>query len=169
MLYDVEQVAIKLNVSKVTIYNKLKLKEFKDKILIKQGKTYIDDDLINLIKDNLKLTTKLNDDYTEPMEEPQNTINDEDIVNINKELISALLEQLNVKDIQIQELNNRLAAEQELTKNRQVLELKRQPQDIKALEEHFKTIDNSLLEVRERMLQRKNESSKSIFQKIFKK
>lgn len=51
MLYDVEEVASKLNVSKQTIYSKLKLKMFKDKVLIKQGKSYIDDDLFNLNKD----------------------------------------------------------------------------------------------------------------------
>ena len=42
MLYDVEQVANKLNISKMTVYNKIKLKEHKDKVIKKSGKTYID-------------------------------------------------------------------------------------------------------------------------------
>jgi hypothetical protein len=176
MLYDVDQAAIKLNVSKQSIYNKIKLKEFKDKIIIKQKKTYIDGDLLNLIKDTLKVKSifNMNDNIEEPEESPniEAITLDDDLLNLNKDLINTLIEQLKVKDIQIQELNNRLAVEQELTKNRQVLEL-RQPKDIKLLEEHFKDLDKNLLDLRERMEQRKetqqqkSNEHKNIFRKIF--
>ena len=62
MLYTVEQVANKLNVSKVTIYNKLKLNQFKDKIVISQGQTMIDDNLLSLLKQSIKFTVKFIDD-----------------------------------------------------------------------------------------------------------
>lgn len=166
MLYDVEQVASKLNVSKQSIYNKLKLKEYKDKILMKQGKTYIDDDLLKMIQDNLKTKANLNtNDATQTQEEPQdedNTINDEDILNINKALISALLEQLKEKDIQIHELHK-------LMENSQVL-LRDKPQDLKQLEEHFKDLDNRLLKTVKIMEERKQQQqeNKSIFHWLFK-
>jgi hypothetical protein len=168
MIYTVEETAIKLNVSKQAIYNKLKLNEYKDKVLIKQGQKYVDDDLFNLIKDNLKFKNNLNSDNiihpTIEDEKAQDSISNDDLFKLNKELIDTLHEQLKIKDMQIQNLNDRLATEQELTKNRQILELKQQP-DIKQLEEHFKNLDNKLIEVREQMQQRKNK--KSIFN-IFK-
>ncbi|MGU8608409.1 hypothetical protein ACV3RW_15750, partial [Clostridium perfringens] len=54
MLRGVDEVARELKVSKTAIYNKLKLKEFKCKIVKKQGKLMVDEELFNLIKDSLK-------------------------------------------------------------------------------------------------------------------
>lgn len=67
-----------------------------------------------------------------------------------------LNEQLREKDKQIKDLNERLTEAHELTKNMQVLQLRQQPQDVKALEEHFKEFDSRLAEIREDMQQRKN-------------
>ena len=119
MLYTVQQVASKLNVSKVTIYNKVKLDEFKDKIVTKQGQAMITEDLLNLIKDTLKLTNSFNaneDTSTsreaqKTTEEPQSADDitiDDSVVNMNKELLSALLDQLKEKDKQIEELNEQI-------------------------------------------------------------
>lgn len=69
-----------------------------------------------------------------------------------------LNEQLREKDRQIKDLNDRLTEAHELTKNMQVLQLRQQPQDVKALEEHFKEFDNKLAEIREDMQQRKKKS-----------
>lgn len=171
MLYTVEQVANLLNVSKQTIYNKLKLIEFKDKILIKQGQKYIDDELLSLIKNNLKIKSNFKDNNNlntqAEAEKIQDIIADDDLLNLNKDLIYSLLEQLKVKDKQIEDLNNRLEQEQELTKNMQVLQLKQQTTDIKALEKHFNEFDNKLLEIRERMQNKKHK--KGFLNKIFKK
>jgi hypothetical protein len=161
MIYTVEQVANKLNVSKVTIYNKLKLNQFKDKTVTKQGQTMLDDDLINLIKDSLKFTYRFTDtdnidtpiepkETLEENENPQDTIINDDVLNINKELVKALLEQLKEKDVQLNNLNERLKQEQELNKNNQVLQL-RQPQETKQLEEHFALVDEKLINIREQM------------------
>ena len=59
MLRTVEETAIQLGVSKTTIYNKLKLKEYKARIVKKQGKSMVDDSLFNLIQEGLKVKMKL--------------------------------------------------------------------------------------------------------------
>ena len=61
MLYTVAQVANKLNVNKIKIYNKLRLKQFRDKTVIKKGQIMIDDNLLKLIKDSLKITNNFTD------------------------------------------------------------------------------------------------------------
>lgn len=176
MLYDVEQAAIKLNVSKQSIYNKIKLKEFKDKVVKKAGKTYIDEDLLNLIKESLKFNKDLNNEVeTEKAESTTNeetAVDTEELLNLNKELIKTLIEQLQSKDIQIQELNNRLQQEQELHKNTQVLLQQEQAKpncDIILLEEHFKEVDNKLMEVKEQMEQRKEKNNKGFLDRFFSK
>jgi len=158
MLYDVDQAASKLNVSKQSIYNKLKLKEYKEYIIRKSGKTYIDDDLLNLIKDNLKFKSTIENEKMEKPAKQEDSTDTTDLLNLNKDLFNALMnqlkeqaKQLETKDVQIKDLNDRLAAEQELTKNRQVLELKQQ--------------DNKLLEE----VAADQEPKKGFFQRIFKK
>lgn len=173
MLYTVAEVSNLTNLSKVSIYNKLKLKEIQEHITKKQGVTYIDETGLNLIKDNLKLNA---DDLKD--------LNDSDIDNsINKD-IEIDTEDLNVKDDYINYLkleNERLWQElkdknlqignlQRLVENGQVL-LREKPQDIKALEAHFKDLDNRLIAVREKMEEKKQhqENNKNFFCRFFKK
>jgi hypothetical protein len=82
-----------------------------------------------------------------------------------------LKDQLKEKDIQIHEKDNQIHELHKLIENSQVLLKYKPQQDIKLLEEHFKDLDNSLIEVRERMEERKNKNSSktNIFQRIFKK
>lgn len=173
MLYDVEQVADKLKVSKMTIYNKIKLKEFKDKVIIKAGKRYVDEDLLNLIKDTLKTTVELeNNIESKDIEQEQNQEvprYEESLNNFKDDYINYLKEENKKLWEEIQDLNNRLAAEQELHKNTQVLF--RSQQEPKLLEEHFKELDLKLIDLREKMEQRKEEQKKKegILQKLFKK
>lgn len=174
MLYNVDQAAIKLNVSKQSIYNKIKLKEYKCKTIKKSGKTYLDDELLNLIKDSLKIKSNIEsqveNDNIENLSNKEIATDTNELLNLNKDLFNTLIEQLKEKDLQIQELNNRLATEQELTKNMQILHLKQHQPDTKALEDHFKEVDIKLLEIREQMQQRKiQQERKGIFKKIFKK
>lgn len=178
MLYDVEQVASKLNVSKQAIYNKLKLKEYKNKIIIKQGKTMLDDDLIKLIQDNLKFKSNMNtDDNSDPKIEPKEadtTMLNDDFINMNQELIKTLLDQLKIKDMQIQEkdtqikaLNDRLQQEQKLHENAQVLLRQEQQKPQLLLEEHFKQVDDRLMELRAQLEKRKEDETKGVFQRLF--
>ena len=124
---------------------------------------YAKDDTLDIhwIKDSLKFTNNFIDtgnidtpiepqEATEETEKPQEKNIDDDALSINKELINALLEQLKVKDIQLNEFNERLKQEQELNKNNQVLQL-RQPQQMKQLEDHFVLIDEKLMNIREKM------------------
>ena len=52
-MFTVEEVAEQLSVSKVTIY--AKLKKFDDRVVLKQGKKYITEELLSLIKQDLKV------------------------------------------------------------------------------------------------------------------
>jgi len=110
MFYTVEQSAIKLKVSRATVYNKIKLDQFKDKVIMMQGQTMLTDVLINLIQDNLKGRFDLNvDENIEPQEaitkeqKTDTTCLDQNYVKLNKEYISTLLEQLHKKDSQMEE------------------------------------------------------------------
>lgn len=163
-----------ISISKQSIYNKIKLKEYKDKEVKKQGKTYIEEDLLNLIKDSLKLNTDFKEDLKhkdiqEPQERDIPAVKD-DILNMNKELIKALLEQLKEKDLQIYALHK-------IVENSQVL-IKEKPQrDILQLEEHFQGLEIKLMDIKEQMIQRKDqeqnikyegEGKKNWFRKILK-
>jgi len=148
MLRTVEEVAITLDVSRATIYNKLKNKSYKNKTTIKQGKTMIDEDLLNLIQLELSITNKHNNYIKKEQPKVDTPIIEDDFVKLNQELIKSLIEQLAdtkslLKDAnllikekdaiitnQLNESNIRLKDQQELTRNGQVL----QSQNIKYIE-----------------------------------
>ena len=54
MIYTVAEVAELVSLSKASIYNKLKTKEFKEHISKKQGVTYLDEIGLDLIKSDIK-------------------------------------------------------------------------------------------------------------------
>ena len=165
MLRGVDEVAKELKVSKTAIYNKLKLKEFKCKIVKKQGKSMINDDLFNLIKDSIKVKNKVeNKEFilgNEIDSKNEIAMDREDSFNLNKSLIDTLIAQLEEKDKQI-------AALHKLIENNQVLLKKEQEAkvNILELEDHFKEVDNKLNSIKEKMNQRKE--NKSFFKNFFK-
>lgn len=162
MLRSVEEVAIELRVSKTAIYNKLKLKEFKDLVVKKQGKSMIDDDLLQLIKDNLRYKDIVNDEQSCNLEDEEISVDEDDLINFNKELINGLLNQLNEKDKQIAELHK-------LIENSQVLlkEEKKSNQNQLLLEEHFKEVDQKLQSIMREKMDNKKSEKKNFF-KFFK-
>ena len=162
MLRTVEETAIQLGVSKTTIYNKLKLKEYKSRIVKKQGKSMVDDGLFNLIQESLKVQNEVENDKIENDVNAEISIDEEGLFNLNKELIENLLNQLKEKDNQIAELHK-------LIENSQILLKEEQKKSDKQLylEEHFEEVDNKLQDLREKMEQRKS-NNKSFF-KIFSK
>jgi hypothetical protein len=176
MLYTVSEISDLINLSKVSIYKKLKLKEFESHVTQKQGITYIDEVGFNLIKDSLKLKedvkTGLNNDNIDSELNTEISIDSEDLT-INKELVKTLIEQLKVKDLQIRELNDRLSAEQDLHKNTQIIlksEQDKPKQDLLLLEEHVKEFEGRLAVVKENMEQRKEtRETKGIFNRFLKK
>ena len=162
VLRTVEEVAIQLDVSKTTIYNKLKLNEYKELIIKKQGKSMVDDDLFNLIKDSLKVKNIVENEEIENDIDQELAMDEDGLLNLNKELISNLLEQLKEKDKQISELHKLIENSQILLKEEQ----KKTEQQL-YLAEHFEEVDNKLPDLREKMEQRKNDK-KGLF-KIFSK
>ncbi|MCJ8341698.1 MAG: hypothetical protein MJH09_02435 [Cetobacterium sp.] len=166
MLRGVDEVAKELKVSKTAIYNKIKLKEFRYKVVKKQGKSMIDEELFNLIKDSLKVKNKVEYKYyiegNKGDVKSEIVIDREDSLNLNKSLIDALIVQLEEKDKQIAELHK-------LIENNQVLLKKEQETKINVLEleDHFKEVDNKLNSIKEKMNQRKEK--KSFFKNLFKK
>lgn len=163
MLRTVEETSKELNVSKTAIYNKLKLKEFKDKIVKKQGVSMVDDTLFNLIKDSLKFKQTVETEETNNTENPEIAMDEDSLMNLNRELIHNLLDQLKEKDKQISELHN-------LIQNSQVLlkEEKHKAENQLYLQDHFQEVDTKLQDIREKMLEKKN-NKHTLLDKIFKK
>lgn len=162
MLRTVEETAIQLGVSKTTIYNKLKLKEYKYRIVKKQGKSMVDDGLFNLIQESLKVQNEVENKENENDVNAEISIDEEGLFNLNKELIENLLNQLKEKDKQIAELHKLIENSQILLKEEQ----KKSDQQL-YLSEHFEEVDNKLQDLREKMEERRNE--KKGFFKIFSK
>lgn len=162
MLRTVEETAIQLGVSKTTIYNKLKLKEYKSKLVKKQGKSMIDDSLFNLIQEGLKVQNEFENKEIENDVNAETSIDEDGLLNLNKELIDNLLEQLKEKDKQISELHKLIENNQILLKEEQ----KKSEQQL-YLAEHFEEVDNKLQDLKEKMEQKRN-YRKSFF-KIFSK
>ena len=184
MLYTIAEISSLINISKVNVYRKIKVKELQTHISKKQGVTYIDEEGLTLIKHTLKGSTN----KSKSVNSASNNISldddiaiDTDNLNIKNDYIELLKQQLKIKDLQLKEqltvkdlqisnLNERLKQEQELNKNSQILQLKQQPQEnIKLLETHFEELDSKLEEVKSKMLDRKTqEKQKSFFGKMFK-
>lgn len=165
MLRGVEEVASELNVSKTAIYNKIKLKEFKSKIIKKQGKSMIDEDLFNLIKDNLKVKNEVeNNEISTNIENDVklDVSKDREVkLNFNQSLIDTLISQLEEKDKQI-------AALHKLIENNQILLKKEKDnkENILELEAHFKEVDNKLNLIKDKMNSKREK--KNLFKNFFK-
>lgn len=143
MLKSVEEVATELGVSKTAIYNKLKLDEYKDMVIKKQGRSMINEQLFNFIKENLKFKNVVDEDNKEipvidedKKKDKKEDKKDEAIVKLNDVAVNCLVDQLKEKDKQIQELHR-------LIENSQIL-LKQEQKNCESqmqLEEHFKEVD----------------------------
>ncbi len=168
MLRSIEEVSIQLGVSKTSIYNKLKLKIYKDKVVKKQGKSMVDEELFNLIKDSFKVENKVENEKKENSVEQEIAMDRDDIFNLNHRFNIELIEQLKEKDKQIERLQKLLENSQKLIENNQVLLKQQQDKEInsKLLEEHFKEIDYKLVDLKDKMEKRKDD--RNIFN-IFKR
>lgn len=172
MIYTVAKVSELVNLSKASIYNKLKLKEFKSYLTKKQGITYISEEGLKLIQSDLKYY------------KANNTVNaevatDSDFINTLKEDINYLKDQAKQKDLQfdnqlkekdrqLENYSERLKQAHKLIENNQILLKEKPKQEILKLEEHFQALDNKFVDIRQYMLERK-EPQKGFFKKILKK
>ena len=153
-MFTVEEVSKLLSVSKVTIY--AKLKKYESKVVVKQGKKYVTEELLSLIKQELNLKECLKVENNTGAINQEIATDRDDLINLNQDLINFLKQQLEEKDKQIEELIN-------LNKNNQILLKQQQDKEInqKLLEDHFQEVDQKLMDLRDRMEEKKN--SKKIF------
>ena len=180
MLRSVSDISDLTGLSKVSIYNKLKLKEIAPFVIKNKGVTYVDEDGVTLICEGLKLKenalNSLNDSLKIKQDEMAVSIDIKEIeefklnlkelklnhINTLKDEIEILKDQLREKDKQIEELIN-------LNKNNQILLKQQQDKEINQLklEEHFQEVDQKLMDLREKMESQKEE--KKSFFKFLKK
>lgn len=163
-MFTVEEVSKLLSVSKVTIY--AKLKKYESKVVVKQGKKYVTEELLSLIKQELNLKECLKDNLK--VENDKEVINQEiatdrdDLINLNQDLINFLKQQLEEKDIQLREKDKQIEELINLNKNNQILLKQQQDKEInqKLLEDHFQEVDEKLMDLRERMDEKKKSKKK---------
>ena len=151
MLRSVEDTAKELKVSKTAIYNKLKLKEFKDLVVKKQGRSMVDDTLFNFIKDSLKLKEIVENEDGNSTEEAAISMDEDGLFNLNKELINNLLEQLREKDKQVAELHKLIENSQVLLKEEQ-----KKTDNQLYLADHFEEVDSKLQDLKDKLEQKRS-------------
>lgn len=175
MLMKVSDVSKLTGLSKVSIYNKLKLKELKPYIVKNKGVTYVTEGGVNLIKDNIRLKDNITPYELNNKEiEESNNKNEEiqafkeqlkglsdDYLNSLKGEIASLKELIVEKDSQISELHKLIENSQVLLKKEQ------QKKDSQLLlEEHFQDVDKKLMDIKIKMEEKKEgekKDKKSIF------
>lgn len=178
-MYTVEEIANELDISKVTIYSKLR--KFPDEVVVKKGKKYVTDKLFDVIKDELDskkddkvhdIKVSINGSVVEEVDEAT------EISELNKGLIDAVIGQLNEKDIQLKEKDNQIKTLQKLIENSQMLLKHEQEKDLKkiSMESHFEEFDKKLTDIKEKLDQRRKleielkerREKKKLWNRIFK-
>lgn len=170
MFYTVAEIAVLTGLSKVSIYNKLKLKELKPFIVKKKGITYLTEDGLKLINEGLNaFTDEIKIDMEEPSGEAENGDFTESI-DIKDDYINYLKAENERLWAEMEEKNNQIEKLSQLVENGQVL-LREQPkQDIQLLQEHFNQTDEKIIQVRERMQSKQEDyqvDHKGFWSKLF--
>ena len=168
-MYDALKISKHLNISKVTVYAKMKLPEIKAFLIFHNGKTCVDEEGLEAIKQCLKY----NQTAEEEVAATDVTQLKEDMIDILKNNIEFLKQQLNVKDGQLYDINKLLENTQVLfrqdqEKNKAILSL---PETIK---EHDIQLVNTLTQTLERQkikaaAEEELHRKKGIFQRLFDK
>ena len=180
MLRSVSEVSVLTGLSKVSIYNKIKLKEMEQYIVKNKGITYVSDEGIALIKEGLNLKDKdlntLNNVKKSNEDEVAITIENKDfeefkleLKELNKEYLNSLKFENEFLKKQLDEKDKQIAELHKLIENSQIL-LKEEQKKSEAqlyLAEHFEDVDNKLQDLREKMEQKRTEKV-GLFKKIFK-
>lgn len=180
MLRSVAEVSVLTGLSKVSIYNKIKLKEIQQYVVKNKGITYVSDEGIALIKEGLNLKEEtlnsLNNNFKIDKDEVAISIENKEIEEfkvelkeLNKDYLNSLKSENEVLKKQLEEKDKQIAELHKLIENSQILlkeEQKKSEQQL-YLAEHFEEVDNKLQDLREKMEQKRNEK-KGLF-KIFSK
>lgn len=169
-MYTIKEISDLLQVSKVTLYKKLKLKEMEQYIVKRNSVTYVDSKGLEVLRGLLTLKeefTELNEELKEVKSEAEKevaaTVENEEFKGLTDDYINhlkgentKLWNQIEEKDKQIEELLNRIESMSKLVENSQVL-LREKAQDPLQLEERFENIQSKLEEVKDKMNQRHEE------------
>ena len=180
MLRSVAEVSVLTGLSKVSIYNKIKLKELEQYVVKNKGITYVSDEGIALIKEGLNLKDKdlntLNNTEKSKEDEVAITIENKDfeafkveLKELNKEYLNSLKSENESLKKQLDEKDKQIAELHKLIENSQILlkEEQKKSESQLYLTEHFEEVDNKLQDLREKMEERKN--NKKNFFNIFSK
>lgn len=180
MLRSVAEVSVLTGLSKVSIYNKIKLKEIEQYVVKNKGITYISDEGIALIKEGLNLKEDTLNNLNEKLKVDELEVaigieNKEikdfkvELKELNKDYLTTLKSENEVLKKQLEEKDKQIAELHKLIENSQILlkeEQKKSEQQL-YLAEHFEEVDNKLQDLREKMEQKRNDK-KGLF-KIFSK
>ncbi|MDB1956930.1 hypothetical protein PMY38_16005 [Clostridium tertium] len=180
MLRSVAEVSVLTGLSKVSIYNKIKLKEIEQYVVKNKGITYISDEGIALIKEGLNLKEDTLNNLNEKLKVDELEVaigieNKEikdfkvELKELNKDYLNTLKSENEVLKKQLEEKDKQIAELHKLIENSQILlkeEQKKSEQQL-YLAEHFEEVDNKLQDLREKMEQKRNDK-KGLF-KIFSK
>lgn len=182
-MYTVKELSNLLQVSKVAIYNKLKLKEMESFIVKRNSVTFVDEKGVEVLREIFNLKSTIKEVETEAEHEVAASVEnskfkydlnlkDDGLNHGSNELVEGLKEeietlkevnnnlwmQLKTKDKQINELLDRIKESQELVKNGQILLKEKEQHNPVMLEKHFSEFDKKLDGLREKMESRKDES-----------
>lgn len=176
MLYDATNIAKQLNISKVTVYAKLKLKEIKPLVINKYGKAYVDENGLESIKQSLKYNQSTIAEGEVAATAGIELLKD-DMIETLKTNIDFLKKQLNVKDEQLLCKDDHIKGINQLFENTQVLFKQEQAKSITilALPEVIKEHDIELVETltaalkrqKEEFLKEKHNQKKGFFNGLF--
>lgn len=180
MLRSVSEISVLTGLSKVSIYNKLKLKEMKDYIIKNKGVTYVSEEGYTLILDKFNLKKEglnnLKNDTKNIKDEIALDIENKDIEEfklefkkLKQDYIKSLKLEIENLKVQLEKKDNQINELMGLNKNNQILLKQQQDKEINQiqLEDHFKEVDEKLGELKSRMDNRKSE--KTSFWNRFKK
>ena len=126
MFYTVAEIAVLTGLSKVSIYNKLKLKELKPFIVKKKGITYITEDGLKLINEGLNTFTDEIEIGTEEQQETAENWDFKESKDIKDEYINSLKIENDRLWLEMKEKNKQIEKLSQLVENGQVL-LREQP------------------------------------------
>lgn len=180
MLRSVAEVSVLTGLSKVSIYNKIKLKEIEKYVVKNKGITYISDEGISLIVEGLNLNDDklngLNFHLKREREDVAVNIGNTDfkefkleLKELNKNYLNSLKSENEVLKKQLDEKDKQISELHRLIENNQILlkEEQKKSEHQLYLAEHFEEVDNKLQDLKEKMEQKRN-YRKSFF-KIFSK
>lgn len=169
MKYTIAEAAKTLEVSKNTIYNRLKglNKELNPYVKVSKGITYIEEPGIEILRKAIYVENSLEPESEEPEGDKDNPLRalQEDYINTLKATIE-MLEQ------DKEDLKQQLVEQTEIVKRQQMLQLNEQQntkQSMLLLEERTRAIDEKLTSWREDHQERQAEKKPGLFANLFSK